>query len=404
MVEAMDAGEPSRPFFNATSRVSPSGMKPVVINTFGLLPSAWVLPPMSEDVDRSTLQISLLDLPETVAGAAAAHVRHVLRQHQPVLNAAAVSLPGAEGAFWVPWKGVAPTDLLVKRLGRDHIFGNVTRLHDVTPLETSPLLWPQQSVVTTDAYANAAAGFAASPLLLASIVPRTAKTAKVGKCLPFGLEGLAPTLDGRPIAEFPGYVGIDGGMAENTGIALLLGRMQQDCAKSPPAADFDCKTDLKVVYIGTAEPDALKKLFRQPGVMPGQLQGYLYGYVPRWAARLLPPLADWVNTTIMTSLPIVFNQAFSELAWTPFTDPFGPEGVQAKYWQGTLTTVDNDLYGVVGNYQVSTLLINADEFTALGATFLNAQTHDYFAKAGAAADFTVGPAAELIKRFLSRSR
>ena len=62
-------------------------MKPVVINTFGLLPSAWVLPLMSEDVDRSTLQISLLGLPETVAGAAAAHVRHVLRQHQATVCA-----------------------------------------------------------------------------------------------------------------------------------------------------------------------------------------------------------------------------------------------------------------------------------------------------------------------------
>merc|ERR1711874_380536 len=91
----------------------------------------------------------------------------------------------------------------------------------------------------------------------------------------------------------------------------------------------------------------LPPLFAREGVAPGEptlFAGYAGG-----------------NFGLLAPEPTIFKESFSSLSstfggWRTYVDASLNNGTSSRYWMGTLTTIENSLYGVHAGFFVKALL------------------------------------------------
>ena len=213
--------------------------------------------------------------------------------------------------------------------------------------------------------------------------------------MPLGYDSTLPPLSGQAHAVFPGWSGADGAYADNTAAALLLSRMQQDCAATTGEPQTkDCKKDLKLVLVsmtqaGYDDATPWKPLFERAD--------HKVGGVGLQSA----------GVGLVSYNPVIFSDELRADWFKPMTDVYkgskgllglGP-GVRGTMWSGKLHTVTNPFYGVEGGYQVSVLLINTN-FPS-GLLFVTGLERGYLKDAAAYASQLILPASQAINEFLA---
>ncbi len=193
------------------------------------------------------------------------------------------------------------------------------------------------------ASSSAAAGCLTSSTMTGQAISPLA-AALLGQCLPV-LEAHGVPIDGSSsVAVFPqSYRLVDGGYADNSGVAMGLARLQSDCAH----ATVDCLVEPpKIVLVdhGQEGDDAsTRKLFRMPASQQTVLT-QAGGAITHWSAAIPSMLAP---------LATIFDADY------PSSTGFTSYGSGASlYWRGTLTTLANQWYGVTGGLVVDVLILH----------------------------------------------
>ena len=241
------------------------------------------------------------------------------------------------------------------------------------------------SLLSLTAGSSAALGFLSSPRMISDVINHytvagaTAIDAVTGNllrdCLPGGLEKLAPPFffesrdprtirigppaaagkwDASPLP--PNYRHIDGGFVDNSAGAFLISKLQDDCE----AGFLDCpdKT-LYAVVADASEPNdcTVCLLFANDaivgdGVEPGKFtrgpQGGFLGVGasnPQIFAESFPGGNPRVEPGILSGYPE--GWAAPE-GWTVYAEPasWDANAPAAMEWEGTVTTVENQMYRV----------------------------------------------------------
>jgi len=210
-------------------------------------------------------------------------------------------------------------------------------------------------IATVTSASSSAEGYAGSPTLIKQYAGNVSGSSTdtvsclIDACYPSGLEVLTTPMAGSWTDENH-YVLIDGGFTEVTAAAFTLGKVQADCS----AGLFNCSGGLPLIIVDHDKGLGLPPLFTRKG-LPGEppplpdeptlFAGYAGG-----APGLLAPE------------PTIFHETFNWLnsshgGWKDYIPAPLNNGTSARYWTGTLTTVENSLYGVQANFHVKALLL-----------------------------------------------
>jgi len=206
-------------------------------------------------------------------------------------------------------------------------------------LEGRELKLPSNPLITTVASGSSSAeGFMSSPTLreVSQNVPKG-----LVRCLPAGLQVLGTPDDGTWVpnkkrqllgSTLPPYFMVDGGWGDVTGAAFTLGKLQDDCKHGL----FDCSGEKKFMVIDHSRTGtAAQILFRKDGIAPGEPSTF--------AGNEGAPTGNLAMT------PTIFDENYDTLkGWKVYNPAHLNNGTDARYWTGTLTTVDNQVYGVKG--------------------------------------------------------
>jgi len=143
---------------------------------------------------------------------------------------------------------------------------------------------------------------------------------------------------------------LDGVYADDTGAAMALAQMQADCR----AGELDCSGEMpyRVLILDDYSYDPLRNL------MAGSESGNCFNNT------ICPSTGFWSPAHPSAQ---IFAESFPESGWKTYAvaDIYDGEGkvtgnVTSKYWEGTLTTVDNKWFGVVGGDRVSLLYLSSN--------------------------------------------
>jgi len=207
-----------------------------------------------------------------------------------------------------------------------------------------------------------------SPMLIDTLLKNKVSWAKhqiANMCLPLGLEAqagplLSPETDfvntssRNLMTPLPSdaveFRFLDGVYADDTGAAMALAQMQADCR----AGELDCSGEMpyRVLILDDYSYDPLRNL------MAGSESGNCFNNT------ICPSTGFWSPAHPSAQ---IFAESFPESGWKTYAvaDTYDGEGkvtgnVTSKYWEGTLTTVDNKWFGVVGGDRVSLLYLSSN--------------------------------------------
>lgn len=253
---------------------------------------------------------------------------------------------------------------------------NVNSISRVSKQKTSPLPLLDSALppllLEVAAASSSAYGALGSPTLIDALIQEKisgVKQAIVKQCLPLGIETqaaplLTPEADvvdsssRRLMAPLPPddflFRFLDGCYADDTGAAMALAQMQANCR----AGELDCSGEVpyRLLILDDLTYDPLRNL----------MAGSLTGSCPN---NTICPYADYWHPARPSAQ--IFAESFPESGWKPYAtaDTYSGEGrvkgnVTSMYWEGTLTTVDNKWFGVVGGDKVSVIYLSSNYETS----------------------------------------
>ena len=220
-----------------------------------------------------------------------------------------------------------------------------------------PLPLPANPTIgTVTAASSAAMGAICSKTMVEQLVAHIFDFA-VRDCLwETDLEALAVPTDGSGSkAIFPqSYRFLDGGYTDNSAAAMAIARMQRDCdfggdGNGGGSGNLDCSAMPRLVIV---DHDA------KGDTSIGPQKSEFFS-----SSRLFQPPA---GTATINHWSAVQTDKFLAPLATVFNEPFPPlsafqsysAGGVSKFWNGTLTTVDNAFYGVTGGQRVRVALFS----------------------------------------------
>ena len=267
----------------------------------------------------------------------------------------------------------------------------VTDARDAQPYN---LLAPRDPLIAEIASASSSAmGLFASPAMLEEWAPGS--NHPFDDCWPLGVETLSgpmlvanavlPTGDAALTytadASNTLYRYMDGALSDNSNAAMTLGRMQAECSAN---GGVGCEDGFRMIIAGG---DCQSTLFydasRPPGSFIGPDDGGYNNPIPTIFAEAQPAESTFA---VYASVDLYNNGSRSD----------------ATYWRGTLTTVDNEWYGVAGGSSVELLYFTGiyDTMEAPGK-----HTEEYFAHFYAqTAPAQAAGAAPILQQFLDASQ
>lgn len=187
-------------------------------------------------------------------------------------------------------------------------------------------------------------------------------------CLPLGVETQAGPLlpsetdvvdssSGELMTPLPSsdflFRFIDGAYSDDTGAAMALAQMQADCR----AGELDCSGDVpyRLLILDDATYEPLRNLMAGRGCPNNTICPADYS------------LSFWLPGGPARPSAQIFAESFPESGWKTYAvaNAYTGEGevtgsVTSKYWKGTLTTVDNKWYGVLGGDKVSVIYLSSN--------------------------------------------
>lgn len=204
-------------------------------------------------------------------------------------------------------------------------------------------------IATITAASSAAEGFAGSKTLASQNLHNASSylASFLEQCLPANLQNLAVPADGSVEAKYPTYRLIDGGYTESTSAAFNLGKMQADCR----AGRVDCSRGKRLMIVGHMKRKAFPVLFSQPGTKPGQPSLEAGSIGAAFPGNLAP-------------MPTIFKEQFHEVHWKEYIPaPLNilTNHTSSQYFIGTLTTVNNSWFNVIGDDHVEVALIEPSQ-------------------------------------------
>lgn len=218
------------------------------------------------------------------------------------------------------------------------------------------------------AASSSAYGGLGSPMIVDALVKDKLPLAEqriVKMCLPLGIETiaaplLAPETDvvdssSRRLAPLPSsdfeFRFLDGCYADDTGAAMALAQMQADCR----AEELDCSGEVpyRLLILDDYSYDPLRNL----------MAGSVTGSCPN--NTICPSTGYWSPAHPSAQ---IFSESFPQTGWKTYAvaDAYNGQGkahqgnITSKYWEGTLTTVDNKWFGVVGGDKVSVIYLSSN--------------------------------------------
>ena len=267
----------------------------------------------------------------------------------------------------------------------------VTDARDAQPYN---LLAPRDPLIVEIASASSSAmGLLTSPTMLQEWTPGSKHP--FGDCLPLGAETLSgPML--VPDAVLPTgdaaltytagasdllYRYMDGAMSDNSNAAMTLGRMQAECTAN---GGVGCEDGFRMIIAGgSCQSTLFYDASHPPGSFIGPNDGGFNNPIPTIFAEAQPAESAF---TVYASVDLYNNGSRSD----------------ATYWRGTLTTVDNEWYGVACGSSVELLYFTGiyDTMEAPGK-----HTEEYFAHFCAqTAPAQAAGAAPILQQFLGASQ
>eukprot|EP00930_Biecheleria_cincta_P042641 TRINITY_DN29336_c0_g1_i1.p1 TRINITY_DN29336_c0_g1~~TRINITY_DN29336_c0_g1_i1.p1 ORF type:complete len:657 (-),score=72.01 TRINITY_DN29336_c0_g1_i1:127-1995(-) len=218
------------------------------------------------------------------------------------------------------------------------------------------------------AASSSAFGGLGSPMIVDALVKEKLPPAEqriVNMCLPLGIETqagplLAPSTELEdstsrrlmtplPSSDFQ-FRFLDGCYSDDTGAAMALAQMQADCH----AGELDCSDEVpyRLLILDDHSYDPLRNLMA--GSVPGNCTNN----------TICPSTGYWYPARPSAQ---IFAESFPESGWKTYAvaDAYTGEGkvmgnVTSKFWKGTLTTVDNKWFGVVGGDKVSVIYLSSN--------------------------------------------
>merc|ERR1712113_902394 len=116
--------------------------------------------------------------------------------------------------------------------------------------------------------------------------------------------------------------------------------MQSDCQ----AEKFDCSKGMRMMIFDHDNGLGLQPLFTLPDVRPGEPNKFAGSVGAAFPGNIAP-------------MPTIFKEGYKELeGWKTYISAKENGGTAARYWNGTLTTVSNGWFNVVGGHKVKVVL------------------------------------------------